>query len=126
MLLVIKTPYIFHRYHIGAQPNADTMKTLRKHNINDYKHAARQLAKSDFTNYRWIFVMDQENYSDVMHTKPKGSDESKVVLLREFDPEKDEAMPIVIDPYFENDKKYFEICYEQCMRSLESFLEKEF
>ena len=109
----------------GQNPYPDTMKTLKKHGINDYTHVARNLVKSDFDKFQWIFVMDNENYADVRHSQPGGSD-SKVILLRDYDPEKDCESPIVIDPYFEDDKKYFEICYQQCVRSLTSFLEKEY
>merc|ERR1711962_1679464 len=91
----------------GQPPYPDTSKTLKKHDIHGYTHVARNMTKSDFHNFHWIFVMDNENYKDVKQMQPSGCD-SKIVLLRDFDPEKDSAMPIVIDPYFENDKKYFE------------------
>jgi len=110
----------------GQQPYPETTATLQKHGINNYTHVARNMVKSDFENFQWIFVMDNENYKDVKRMKPSSSG-SKIMLLRDFDPEKDCALPIVIDPYFENDKKKFtEICYQQCLRSLTSFLEKEF
>ena len=109
----------------GDPPYPDTMETLKKHGINGYTHVARNMVKSDFVNFHWIFVMDNQNYKDVKRMQPENS-ESKVLLLRDFDTEKDGALPIVIDPYFENDKKYFEICYQQCFRSLSQFLEKEF
>lgn len=110
-------------YHTGEQPDNRTIVTLQKHGIVNFKHKARKIRKSDFTDFKWIFVMDLENLKDVERIKPDSS-KSKVMLLRQYDPEKDCEKPIVIDAYYHDDS-YFELCYEQCLRSLKTFLEKE-
>ena len=112
------------RYHIGDQPDDRTLKTLKMHDITSYKHQARQINQTDFKTYKWIFTMDTSNQADVKRIMPKTSP-SNVRLLRTFDPEADCDNPIVIDAYYHDDS-YFELCYVQCLRTLENFLKAEY
>ena len=110
-------------YHIGSQPHKRTLETLNEHGIKNFKHHARQLSRSDYTDFKWIFVFDHSNLRDVEDMKPFNS-KSVVSLLRTFDPEKESDSPTVADPWFDGDQ-YFEVCFQQCTRSLENFLEQE-
>lgn len=111
-------------YHVGSQPDDRCLATLETHSIHNFKSTVRQLKKTDFSSFKWIFVFDNDNVSDVKRVMPSSSS-SKVVLLRHFDPEKEEENPTVIDPYYYDDS-YFELCYQQCNRSLINFLKTEF
>ena len=111
-------------YHIGDQPDSRTFSTLKKHGINGYAHKGRQISELDFENFRWIFVMDSSNFRAVKLLLPKSSN-SIVRYLRFYDPEKKEENPSIVDPYY-SDQACFELCYQQCLKSLNSFLSKEF
>ena len=113
------------RYHIGEQPDDRTLATLDKHGIRNFRSTVRQIAKDDFTRFQWIFVFDDENKRNVDHKKPASSD-SNVNMIRRYDTEKDAGrIPPVTDPYYHDDS-YFQMCYDQCHRSLVHFLETEF
>ena len=116
------------RYHVGEQPDERCIATLEKNNINNFKSTVRQLNKKDFSEFSWIFVFDSDNKRNVEREKPSSST-SKVVMLRQYDTESgaknDKNIPPVIDPYYHDDT-YFDICYDQCMKSLKHFLETEF
>jgi len=103
------------RYHIGDQPDDRCIETLEKHGIQNFR---RKLLV-------WVFVFDGENKKNVEKIKPSSS-ESRVLLLRDFDTEKDgEKNPTVIDPYWHEDS-FFELCYQQCERSLKNFISEEY
>jgi low molecular weight phosphotyrosine protein phosphatase len=106
-------------WHVGCSPDDRTMTVLRNNGIQ-FKHSAQQLTKEDFNRFDFIFGMDQSNMRDLNRMKPKGS-KAKLLLLGSFDPLGDS---IIQDPYYDSDTKGFEKCYQQCMRSCTSFLEK--
>lgn len=56
-------------YHVGSAPDPRTTSTLRSHGITSYRHKARKLRLDDFTEYDYIFVMDESNYEDVMEER---------------------------------------------------------
>lgn len=106
-------------WHVGCSPDDRTMTVLRKNGIQ-FKHSAQQLVKEDFNRFDFIFGMDQSNVSDINRKKPKGS-KAEILLLGSFDPEGD---TVIRDPYYDSDNQGFEKCFQQCMRSCKSFLDK--
>lgn len=106
-------------WHVGCSPDVRTMAVLRNHNIA-FKHSAQQLTKDDFGRFDFIFGMDQSNVNEINSLKPNRS-KAQVMLLGSFDPEAD---TIIRDPYYDRDNKGFEKCYQQCLRSCKSFLDK--
>lgn len=106
-------------WHVGCSPDSRTMTVLQNNGIQ-FKHSAQQLVKEDFNKFDFIFGMDQSNMSELNSKKPKGS-KAQVLLLGSFDPEGD---TIIRDPYYDSDNRGFEKCYQQCMRSCKSFLNK--
>lgn len=106
-------------WHVGCSPDDRTMAVLRNNGIQ-FKHSAQQLSKKDFDKFDFIFGMDQSNMSEINRKKPKGS-KAQVLLLGSFDPEGDS---IIQDPYYDSDNKGFEKCYQQCLRSCKTFLDK--
>lgn len=115
------------RYHVGEQPDERCIKTLQRNDINNFRSTVRQLTKDDFGKFNWIFVFDESNKSDVFRKKPTSSN-SNIVMIRAYDLQADgnEETPPVIDPYWYDDMHHFNLCYEQCKRSLEHFIDKEF
>lgn len=106
-------------WHVGCSPDDRTMAVLKSNGIQ-FKHSAQQLVKEDFNRFNFIFGMDQSNVNDINRKKPKGS-KAEVLLLGSFDPEGD---TIIKDPYYDSDNRGFEKCFQQCMRSCKSFLDK--
>lgn len=106
-------------WHVGCSPDDRAMTVLRKNGIQ-YNHSAQQLVKEDFDRFDFIFGMDQSNMSDINRKKPKGS-KAEILLLGSFDPEGD---TIIRDPYYDSDNRGFDKCFQQCMRSCKSFLDK--
>ncbi|VVC35844.1 Protein-tyrosine phosphatase, low molecular weight, mammalian,Phosphotyrosine protein phosphatase I [Cinara cedri] len=106
-------------YHVGCSPDERTISVLRKNGIQ-FEHSAKQLVKEDFYTFNFIFGMDKSNMDNINRIKPKDS-KAQVLLLGSFDPEGD---TIIRDPYYDNDNRGFEKCFQQCMRSCKSFLDK--
>ncbi|KAL2849493.1 phosphotyrosine protein phosphatase I superfamily [Aspergillus pseudoustus] len=53
-------------YHAGEGADRRTMATLRRHGINNYKHAARKIALQDFIEFDYLLAMDQYNLEDLL------------------------------------------------------------
>lgn len=115
-------------YHALSPPDSRTVAVLKKHGIRDYNHAARKVRSQDFTDYDWIFAMDEANYHDLLdsrrrllRSKPSlaENDLGQVVMFGRFGGKsKDEE---VIDPYY-GGRDGFDTCYEQMVRFSNGFL----
>ncbi|KAL9656574.1 hypothetical protein ABK040_012157 [Willaertia magna] len=113
-------------YHSGEKPDSRTISTCKKYypalDISDLR--ARQIQTSDFQNFDYIFVMDENNLSDVqqLNKRAKNKGKAKIALLGSYDPV--EKNSIVEDPYY-GGINGFEYNFTQIKRTLENFLEKE-
>ena len=106
-------------YHIGSEPDPRTLKTLKRHNITDYKHYARQICSRDFKDFDYILVMDDENLDDVSSIA-NGNEKVKVKLLGSYD--KAAASDQVQDPYYGRGDEGFERVFNQCWKCCKEFL----
>jgi len=106
-------------WHVGCSPDERTMTLLRDNGIR-FEHSAQQLVKEHFHTFDFIFGMDHDNMSQISRKQPKGS-KAQVLLLGSFDPQGDS---VIRDPYYDSDNRGFEKCYQQCLRSCKSFLDK--
>ncbi|XP_066591118.1 low molecular weight phosphotyrosine protein phosphatase-like isoform X2 [Prorops nasuta] len=107
-------------YHTGKGPDRRAMSVLREKGINDYCHKARPITEEDFHNFDWIFGMDEDNIDELESMKPNKS-KAQIELLGKYDPK---GELIIRDPYYDSDSAGFYKAYEQCVRSVASFLEK--
>lgn len=105
-------------WHVGLGPDRRAVNVMKRHNI-PMDHKARQLTKEDFNQFDYIFGMDHENISDIKARAPK-TYTAKIELFGSYDPKKE---LIIRDPYYDDDDKGFEKCYEQCLRCSEGFLD---
>ena len=88
----------FEPYHVGDSPDIRATETARKHGIDITQQRARLFKYSDFQKFDKIFVMDKNNYSDVMNVAKNKDDKSKVdFILNLITP--DENIPVP-DPYY--------------------------
>ncbi|XP_012284393.1 low molecular weight phosphotyrosine protein phosphatase [Orussus abietinus] len=107
-------------YHTGKGPDHRAMTTLRKKGINDYIHKARPITLKDYYEYDWIFGMDEANIEELNREKPRDG-KAKIELLGQYDPN---GETVIRDPYYDSNTTGFEKAYDQCVRSIESFLKK--
>ncbi len=85
-------------YHIGEKPDSRMIKTAKNRGTDIDFLRARQFSKADFTNFDLIFVMDKENYKNVIRLAENEAQKSKVKLvLNEIQANKDLEVP---DPYY--------------------------
>ncbi|XP_047475461.1 low molecular weight phosphotyrosine protein phosphatase-like [Penaeus chinensis] len=105
-------------WHVGLGPDRRAVNVMKRHNI-PMDHKARQLTKEDFNQFDYIFGMDHENISDIKARAPK-TYTAKIELFGAYDPKKE---LLIRDPYYDDDDKGFEKCYEQCLRCSEGFLD---
>jgi protein-tyrosine phosphatase len=102
-------------YHIGEQPDERSMANARKHSIDISSLKARKFSVEDFKKFDLIYVMDANNYNDVLKLASSEHDKSKVDLLLNISmPQKNQAVP---DPYYGNEdgfEKVFQLVDEAC------------
>ena len=102
-------------YHIGEQPDERSMANARKHSIDISNLKARKFSDEDFKKFDLIYVMDANNYNDVLKLASSEYDKSKVDLLLNISmPQKNQAVP---DPYYGNEdgfEKVFQLVDEAC------------
>ncbi|XP_063871721.1 low molecular weight phosphotyrosine protein phosphatase-like isoform X2 [Scylla paramamosain] len=82
-------------WHVGRGPDRRAVSTMKKHNVH-MSHKARQLKKTDFNHYDYIFGMDHENISDIKDMAPKTYTAS-IELFGSYDPQKE---LLIRDPYY--------------------------
>ncbi len=102
-------------YHSGAEADQRTIENGLKHGIDLSTHRARQLTPRDFGKYDQIYVMDTENYSDVIHQAANEDDINKVkLILDEINPGANLSVP---DPWFGGERDFeivFNLLYKAC------------
>ncbi|KAL1426698.1 hypothetical protein MTO96_003298 [Rhipicephalus appendiculatus] len=106
-------------WHVGCKPDKRALKCLKDHKI-DYTHSARQVTTEDFTRFKYIFGMDQDNISTLRELAPKKST-AQIELFGKYDPQ---GKTIIRDPYYDDGSKGFEEAYEQCLRCSNAFLDE--
>ncbi|KAJ3268647.1 hypothetical protein HDV01_002501, partial [Terramyces sp. JEL0728] len=103
-------------YHVGENPDSRSVAECKRNGV-PVNHKARQLTKSDFTNFDYILVMDHDNKEDVQSVKPQNCT-AKICLFGEFDPEND---LVIKDPYY-GGRDGFEKNFRQVTRCSEGFI----
>lgn len=85
-------------WHAGQNPDKRSVATAKSRGLDISCQIARQLKKSDFTEFNHIYVMDNSNYNDVIKMAPDDTAKKKVKLMM------DEVYPgegvDVPDPYW--------------------------
>ena len=89
-------------WHVGKKADSRMRFAAKQRNINITSNA-RQIKKDDFSKFKYIVVMDNSNFNNVLDFKNrvKGSDFAKILKIQDFSSifaEKE-----VPDPYFGGD-----------------------
>ena len=91
-------------YHVEEAPDVRMIKTARRHGIDLAMLRGRQFGPEDFDRFDQIYVMDQDNYEEVMAQARHQEDREKVkLLLEELPGGRGMAVP---DPYFGGDEGF--------------------
>lgn len=102
-------------FHINKAPDARSIATAKKFGIDISQQKCRQLTPADFELFDHIYVMDQNNYKNVLQMAPNEKAKQKVkIILNELHPNKNLEVP---DPYYGNlqdFEKVYTILNEVC------------
>ena len=105
-------------YHIGERPDHRTLKELKTHGI-ETPHLAQKVRPEHFDQFDYLVAMDRSNYEDLLAIS--GSQEHKVLLMRDFDPQVNDGN--VPDPYYGGQSDFTEV-YEILDRSIKRMIEE--
>ena len=83
-------------YHIGSKPDPRAIDIAKKNNIDISSLRARKFERSDFINFDKIYVMDKNNYYDIIDLAENKDQTSKVILITAVI-DSDSFVP---DPYY--------------------------
>jgi len=85
-------------WHVGNAPDPRSIATAKNHNIDISNLKGRQFSKQDFADFDYIYVMDYQNYKDVVSLASSEEDKAKVqLILDEIFPGERVDVP---DPYY--------------------------
>jgi protein-tyrosine phosphatase len=86
-------------WHVGDPPDARATEAARRRGIA-LGGAARQVCARDFAEFDLILAMDQSNRRNLERLAPDERAQTKVRLLREFDPDAGADLDVP-DPYYD-------------------------
>lgn len=85
-------------WHVGKHPDQRSIATAQKNGLDISKQKGRQFTADDFNSADYIYVMDGENYKDVISLAQTDEQRNKVkLILDELFPGEKVDVP---DPYF--------------------------
>jgi len=85
-------------WHVGNSPDPRSIDIAKKHGLNISTQRGRQFSHADFSNFDFIFVMDNSNYENVIHLAQSEEEKAKVqLILDEIFPNENVDVP---DPYY--------------------------
>ena len=85
-------------WHVGNPPDARSIDIARKRGLDISNLKGRQFSKKDFTDFDHIYVMDNQNYRDVIELASNENEKAKVkLILDEIFPGENVDVP---DPYY--------------------------
>ncbi len=91
-------------YHKGKLPDSRSIAVARKNGVDITDQKAAQFIKADFRKYDHIFVMDVENYKNVLALATTKQDKDKVSLILD-EISKGEYLEVP-DPYYGGDSGF--------------------
>ncbi len=107
-------------YHAGERPDRRSQQIARKHGIDISQQRARQFQVADFDLFDKIYVMDINNFEDIVSLAGSEKEAEKVeLILNTIYPEKNLSVP---DPYYGGNNG-FEKVYRMLDASCEKIVE---
>lgn len=85
-------------WHIGQAPDERSIAIAKKNNLDISNQKGRQFCQNDFTEFDYIYVMDNSNYENVIALASTSQEKKKVqLILNELFPNENVDVP---DPFF--------------------------
>jgi len=103
-------------WHIGDPPDHRSVRVARQHGVDISGLRGRQFGVADFQQFDRIYVMDLDNYRNVLRKARSEADQAKVQLLLANQQE-------VPDPWY--DDKLFEPVYQMIYKACERIINNE-
>jgi protein-tyrosine phosphatase len=108
-------------YHVGEAPDQRTIANAKKNGVDISKLRARKFKVEDFDAFDKIYVMDNNNYKDILVLTKNTAHKNKVdYLLNVLHPKQDKHVP---DPYYGTEKDFeavFQLVYKACEKILKN------
>jgi protein-tyrosine phosphatase len=101
-------------YHIGNPPDSRSIAVAKKNGIDISHQKARQFKPSDFDDFDFIYVMDQQNLTDVSSLARNKNDQQKIQLLCDVEGLGGVDVP---DPYYGGEQGFeavFRLIHTAC------------
>lgn len=108
-------------YHIGEAPDPRSIAIAKKNGIDISNQVCRKFIPEDFTRFDVIYVMDENNYQNVLKLAKSETDKSKVKLLLSEIDNKNLEVP---DPYYGGDNGFvnvYNLIYQACSKLITKF-----
>lgn len=98
-------------WHVGDPPDRRSVQVARRHGIDISGLRGRQFSAADFGRFDRIYVMDLDNYRDVLRKAHTDADRDRVQLLLEH------QQPVP-DPWYDDAlfEPVFQLIYNACER----------
>jgi protein-tyrosine phosphatase len=88
-------------WHVGNPPDRRSVQVARMNHIDISRQRCRQFSRADFAFFDRIYVMDMQNYRDVLRLAVSDTDRAKVeLILNVVYPGQQQEVP---DPYYDDD-----------------------
>lgn len=108
-------------HNIGCSPHILSQKVALENGIDISKHQCRNFVKEDVLSYDKIYVMDEENYSDVRRIAGNLWEETKIdYLMNELFPGENK---IIFDPWYGGEEGFYQV-YDLMDKACEAIVEK--
>ncbi len=115
----------FEPYHNGDRADARAQKIASKNNIDISDHQAQLFQTTDFDKFDMIFVMDRNNYDDVISMARNENDVKKIDYI--MNASRPNTNTVVPDPYYGIEGGFsmvFDMLDEACNGIIEKFEKK--
>jgi protein-tyrosine phosphatase len=106
-------------WHEGEPANSKSRATAEKHGVKLLTRS-RALKPSDMSHFDLIVPMDRQNQRDILSLTHDDAQRTKVVMMRDFDPE---GVGDVPDPYYDA-LEGFEHVFQILLRSSSTLLDR--
>lgn len=107
-------------FHQGALPDPRSIAIADSHQIDLRNQRSRKFSSEDFKNFDYIFVMDKNNYKNVVALASSEIEANKVSLIRNWSqPNSNLEVP---DPYYDDDG--FELVYQMLDKACDAIVDE--
>ena len=94
-------------WHVGQHPDERAIQTAKQFGVDISKLKGRHFSSNDFEEFDKIFVMDSENYKNVLALAKNENHKTKIdLILNAGKPGSDLSVP---DPYYGGDDGFIEV-----------------